>query len=71
MPRVELYGAQRVAVEDLDLGPGAVVELEGEAAVDHETRVEAARANLHLSSFAPRTTLGRAGEHADAEDRFK
>ena len=45
---------ERVLVEDLDDGLGAVVEVEAEAAVDHEARVEAPR--LHLD--APRRASG-------------
>ena len=51
---------ERVLVEDLDDGLGAVVEVEAEAAVDHEARVEAPRLHLDAARRASGLTLAPA-----------
>ena len=47
-----MTGPECVLVEYLDDGLGAVVELEAEAAVDHEARVEATRLHLDAAGSA-------------------
>merc|ERR1719322_98246 len=56
----ELDGPERVLVEDLDDCLGAVVEVEAEAAVDHEARVEATRLHLDAARRASGLTLAPA-----------
>ena len=58
----ELDGPEGVLVEDLDDGLGAVVELEAEAAVNDEARVEAPQLDLEAAGGAAGLALTEGGE---------